>query len=231
MIDKVLLYDSLIFLISVAVILLSEKKNLDENFRNTPYRLSLAVLPFVVIISLTSALISYNSFEPVYILLAFSPLILPLSSTKLDIDKAYVISFIFGSLLASLLYFVSSFSLDYIILGEIFLFAGLFVFPFALAVFYFDFRKFYVVILFSHFLDASSTRIALRKGLRESRVLANLFLEIFGVYGIFLMKALIFIPITYYILEKNYAKELIFLLSIYGLVLGLRNYFLVLLTL
>lgn len=89
----------------------------------------------------------------------------------------------------------------------------------------------YLFPIYTHFLDAGSTVIALEQGLKESRTLANIFIRSMGEYGIFVMKALIIIPITLYIQEKitgEISREILFMIGVYGLVLGLRNYFLML---
>lgn len=88
----------------------------------------------------------------------------------------------------------------------------------------------YLFPILTHYFDAASTVIALEKGLRESRALARLFIENLGPYGIFGMKSLVIIPIAYYLseeVEKEISRELLYLIGIYGLVLGLRNLLLI----
>lgn len=82
----------------------------------------------------------------------------------------------------------------------------------------------------AHFLDASSTVVALQNSLTESRVLASLFIELLGPYGVFLMKALIIVPVVYFSREEfneMYSGLLLYSVFSLGLVLGVRNLFLI----
>lgn len=84
--------------------------------------------------------------------------------------------------------------------------------------------------IWAHFVDAASTVIALENSLTESRLLAKLFIEFLGPYGIFLMKAFIIVPATFFAVSKLDEKH--FLLAIYiisalGFVLGIRNILLI----
>lgn len=87
--------------------------------------------------------------------------------------------------------------------------------------------------VYTHFLDASSTVIALNYGLIERIHLAQLFIKNFGAYGVFLMKLLIVGPLAFYLsrnYERSMERKVFFLVSIYGIILSFRNYFLILLT-
>lgn len=83
---------------------------------------------------------------------------------------------------------------------------------------------------FSHFFDASSTYVALNNSLEESRYLANYFIDMIGTEGIFLMKALVVIPVIVFAsrkIERRDLRPLLFLMFGYGLVLSVRNLVLV----
>lgn len=101
-----------------------------------------------------------------------------------------------------------------------------------LFIFFFEnLEKKIIYPIFTHFLDASSTVMALESGLKEKAYIARLFIDLVGAYGVFLMKLLIIGPISYYLLEKyegKWKEEAFFFLVVYGFVLFLRNYFLIL---
>lgn len=84
----------------------------------------------------------------------------------------------------------------------------------------------FIIPIVAHFADAASTITALNAGAEEKHVLANLFIDVFGVYGMFLMKSLVIIPVTYYLVmefdgeKKNYY---LFLVALLGLALATRN--------
>lgn len=81
----------------------------------------------------------------------------------------------------------------------------------------------------THFMDASSTVISLSNGGIEKQLVAGLFIETIGPYGIFLLKAITIIPIVYIINKETEDQERIFYLYIItalGLVITLRNTFL-----
>jgi len=84
----------------------------------------------------------------------------------------------------------------------------------------------FVIPVAAHFLDAASTIVALGQGAEEKHVLANIFIDIFGSYGMFIMKGLVIIPITFVVLkefEGNERNYYLFLISLLGLALATRN--------
>jgi uncharacterized membrane protein len=90
--------------------------------------------------------------------------------------------------------------------------------------------KLILLPIWSHFIDASSTVIALNNSLSESRLLANIFIQYLGPYGIFLMKALIIIPLTFFAvrnLDEKHSLFALYVISALGLILGVRNILLI----
>lgn len=92
----------------------------------------------------------------------------------------------------------------------------------------FDLRRDGMIFLpiWAHFLDAASTVIALENSFSESRLLARIFIELLGPYGIFLMKALIIVPLTFYAvraLDGKHALLSVYIITALGLILGIRN--------
>ncbi|MFB6175485.1 MAG: DUF63 family protein [Candidatus Nanohalobium sp.] len=81
----------------------------------------------------------------------------------------------------------------------------------------------------AHYLDAASTVVALQKSLKESRFLANLFIKNLGPGGIIVMKALVIIPVVYFStnFDEEYEGLLLYIVFALGLVLGVRNLFLI----
>jgi len=80
--------------------------------------------------------------------------------------------------------------------------------------------------IITHFMDASSTVIALSKGAVEKQFIARLFIESLGPHGIFILKSISIIPIVYIINRETEGKEKIFYLYIItalGLVITVRN--------
>ncbi|MFB6208218.1 MAG: DUF63 family protein [Candidatus Nanohaloarchaea archaeon] len=84
----------------------------------------------------------------------------------------------------------------------------------------------FVVPVASHLFDASTTVAVLSAGGREKNFFAAYFLDLFGPYTIFGLKALVVIPLTYYVYtrfegdERNYY---LFLVALLGIVAGVRN--------
>lgn len=79
----------------------------------------------------------------------------------------------------------------------------------------------------AHYLDATSTAVALKFGAREQHIIAQHFLDIFGIYGVFVLKTLIIVPITFFIIkEYDYSdkKFYLFLIAALGLGIAVRNF-------
>ncbi|MFT4868482.1 MAG: putative membrane protein [Colwellia polaris] len=80
--------------------------------------------------------------------------------------------------------------------------------------------------IFAHFWDASSTYVVLSYGGVEKHVLADLFIELLGPKGIFLMKGLVIFPAVLYI-NKEFEEEernyYLFIIAMLGFALGTRN--------
>lgn len=90
---------------------------------------------------------------------------------------------------------------------------------------YFNFS--FLAPIFVHYLDATSTVVGLNLGGEEKHILGNFFIDIFGPYGMFIMKSLVIIPVVYYIYEyiedtqeRNYY---LFLITLLGLAITTRN--------
>ena len=79
----------------------------------------------------------------------------------------------------------------------------------------------------AHFLDATSTFVALRFGASEQHVVARYFIEILGPGGIFLLKAIAVIPIVLIIDKEMKGDEkmfYLFVISALGLGIASRNF-------
>lgn len=86
----------------------------------------------------------------------------------------------------------------------------------------------FVYPVFSHYLDASTSFVALSSGAREKMFLGRFFVELFGPSGIFVLKTLIIVPLTYYIFRRFEGEERLYLLyfiTALGMVLSARNFF------
>lgn len=104
--------------------------------------------------------------------------------------------------------------------------------PVYLFLYLFDLRRDKMILfpVWAHFVDASSTVIALENSLTESRILASFFIDVFGPYGIFLMKSMVIIPITFFAvenLEEKYSLLAVYIVTSMGLILGVRNILLI----
>ncbi len=78
----------------------------------------------------------------------------------------------------------------------------------------------------AHYLDASSTFVALNFNANEKHVLGRIFIDLFGPSGIFLMKTLVIVPISYYLVEEFDGEEkmfYIFIITLLGLGIATRN--------
>lgn len=84
----------------------------------------------------------------------------------------------------------------------------------------------FILPVAAHFLDATSTVVALGQGAEEKHVLANFFINTLGPYGMFVMKGLVIIPATYYIIKEFEGEErnyYLFLITLLGIALATRN--------
>lgn len=83
-----------------------------------------------------------------------------------------------------------------------------------------------IIPIFAHFWDASSTYVVLKYGGAEKHVLADLFIQIMGAKGMFVMKGIVIFPIVLYINEEFEGEErnyYLFLIAMLGFALGTRN--------
>lgn len=79
----------------------------------------------------------------------------------------------------------------------------------------------------AHFLDATSTFVALRFGASEQHLVARYFIEIFGPGGVFLLKTIAVIPIVLIIdieLEEDEKMFYLFVITALGLGIASRNF-------
>lgn len=84
----------------------------------------------------------------------------------------------------------------------------------------------FVIPVAAHYFDASTTVTSLAFGGAEKHVLAQFFTASFGPAGMFLMKTLVIVPVTYYIIENIEGEErnyYLFLIALLGIALGTRN--------
>lgn len=88
----------------------------------------------------------------------------------------------------------------------------------------------YFIPLAAHYLDAATTFVAIEFfGGSEIRFLGSLMIEHFGTPGIFVLKTLIVLPVIYYIYQEidlPEVRELLFLISVIGFSIAVRNTFL-----
>lgn len=84
----------------------------------------------------------------------------------------------------------------------------------------------FLVPIAAHYWDASTSVVALSYGATEKHVLAQFFIDNLGPSGMFVMKTLIIIPATYYIVEETEGERkryYLFLVALLGIALGTRN--------
>lgn len=80
----------------------------------------------------------------------------------------------------------------------------------------------------AHFLDATSTFVALRFGASEQHLLARFFIEVFGSSGVFVLKAVAVIPVVLIInrnIENDEKMFYLFIITALGLGIAARNFF------
>jgi uncharacterized membrane protein len=85
----------------------------------------------------------------------------------------------------------------------------------------------FVYPVFAHYLDASTSYIAISEGAREKMFLGRIFVDVIGPGGIFVLKTLIIVPLTYYIFRNFEGEERIYplyLITALGVVLSTRNF-------
>jgi uncharacterized membrane protein len=78
----------------------------------------------------------------------------------------------------------------------------------------------------AHYFDATSTVVSLANGGEEKHVLASLFIDNFGPYSMFLMKTLIIVPVTWYVVKEtdgDVQRFVLFVIALLGFALGTRN--------
>lgn len=78
----------------------------------------------------------------------------------------------------------------------------------------------------AHYLDATSTFVALQFGANEKHVLGRIFIDIFGTGGMFILKTLVIIPVVAYIIRNFEGEEkifYIFVITLLGLGIATRN--------
>lgn len=84
----------------------------------------------------------------------------------------------------------------------------------------------FLVPVAAHYLDATSTFVALTFGAEEKHVLGRIFIELFGNGGMFLLKTMVIIPVVYYIVKDIEGEEKIFylfIITLLGLGIATRN--------
>ena len=84
----------------------------------------------------------------------------------------------------------------------------------------------FLIPVIAHYADSASTITALDVGAEEKHVVANLFIDVFGPYGMFLMKTIVIIPVTYYLIKEFEGEKrnyYLFLVAMLGLALATRN--------
>ncbi|WP_414837851.1 DUF63 family protein [Candidatus Nanosalina sp. VS9-1] len=79
-----------------------------------------------------------------------------------------------------------------------------------------------------HYLDATTTAVALRFGASEQHIVASYFIEVFGPYGVFLLKTLAVVPAVLIINKEVEGEEkmfYLFVIAALGLGIAVRNLF------
>ena len=227
--DLILL--SYILILTTYLINRREKTNL----HSIDTKFILVILPYIILTALTSSSF-VTSHNPLKHLILTSTAVTILAGLMIKIEnrkKAYILEAFTGITALSIIWISLKPALDFLLLSQIIILAlipsiPIFFLPRTLKK---KARLFFIFPVSTHFLDAASTVIALEKGLQESRALARIFIEYLGSYGVFAMKALFIIPISYYLvkeIDEGISKEALYMIGVYGLVLGLRNYFLML---
>lgn len=233
MFSQPLVYDFILFsYLSLNAYLLREKF---DRITDSLEGLVISIVPYLLIIGLASA--SFAADRSAVLSLAAAIL----SSTVYSLVLKFFNSskkYIYGALLgyAQLMVFILyiKISIDFLLLFKMLSLAfTVTILPVLVFAFFESIKLKIAYPIYAHFLDASSTVIALESGLKEKAYLARAFIELVGAGGVFLMKFLVIFPISYYLLENyegKWREEAFFFLVVYGFVLFLRNYFLILMT-
>lgn len=222
----------LIIYIGLAAFFTARKRSNSQTHDFDRY-FSIILTPYIILTGLTSAAFSINKYTlSLFLITSISVTLLVLFTAHLkDRKKAYIAELMTGLVFLSVAVTLVK---PYINLGFLLEIILLTLIPFA-AIYlpHIKWKKtisgLYLFPIFTHFFDAASTVKALEEGLNESQFLARIFIEYLGPNGIFIMKALIFIPLSYYVseqIEENMSRDLLYMIGVYGLVLGLRNFFL-----
>lgn len=78
----------------------------------------------------------------------------------------------------------------------------------------------------AHYLDATSTFVALSFNANEKHVLGRFFIDIFGPSGMFILKSIVIVPATVYIIREFEGEErmfYLFIITMLGLGIATRN--------
>ncbi len=84
----------------------------------------------------------------------------------------------------------------------------------------------FLVPVAAHYWDASTSFVALSHGASEKHVLAQFFVNNLGPGGMFVMKTLLIVPVTYYIVDEfegERKRYYLLLVALLGIALGTRN--------
>lgn len=225
----------MIFVSIMALIVLKGRENGKTHALGPKF--TLALTPFLAIISLTSAAFSmdYLVFPLAISILSVLALVAMTFSVR-EIRTAYILEALSGLVFFLILLAFLGITMEFPIQTPLFIlfYASAAFAPVYLLYKFSPVKKLGVLFLFpifTHLLDASSTFLALQKGLEESQFLAQKFISFIGPEGIFVMKYLIILPVSLYMAKRRdqkFFEEILYLIGIYGLVLGFRNLFLIL---
>lgn len=235
MLNHVVVYDVVLGAYLIGLAKLYADRDLLAKFSSNYRYLSVTFTPYLVLTGMASASFSLG-LSPnkilILVLAAFTSLSILLD--RMAAKKAFISGFSLGVGSLFLAFLFSEISLEFLAALEVLGIALAFTLPVIISLYLMEKDVLISSLLFTHFLDASSTVIAIRKGLEESRILARLFIEVFGSYGVFLMKFLVFLPVTYYLdrriregEKKDVYSLLFWAITAYGFVLAVRNYFLI----
>ncbi|MFB6190473.1 MAG: DUF63 family protein [Candidatus Nanohaloarchaea archaeon] len=84
----------------------------------------------------------------------------------------------------------------------------------------------FVLPVAAHYWDAASSVVALFYGGAEKHVLAQFFVDVLGLPGMFVMKTLVIVPVVYLLVRDMEGEKrlyYLFLVAVLGLALGTRN--------
>ncbi|AOV95360.1 hypothetical protein AQV86_05590 [Nanohaloarchaea archaeon SG9] len=228
--------DSIILAYTILLTSYTIKKRRKKQVHSINRYFTAVLIPYIILISLTSANIAAQKAVAASITATLTAItLLTFIITHVYRQrKAYLFEAVTGLTAITALWKITGLKPDIPLFIQITGLAVAVFLPFYLIHLIIGKRKtsLYLFPVLTHFLDAASTVKALERGLSESRALAQFFIEFLGEYGIFVMKALVIVPVALYIereVEGDISREVLFMIGVYGLVLGLRNYFLLLL--